>query len=74
MLHTMFQGHQFIGSGEEDFLGFYHIWAWQPSEPDHLNNFSKVPKDNPFMEHIFIPKGPEGCRWNMVTIGPMVSD
>ena len=24
MLHTKFQGHQFICSGEEDFKGFYH--------------------------------------------------
>ena len=30
MLHTKFQGHQSIGSGEEDFLGFYHIWALRP--------------------------------------------
>ena len=43
MLHTKFQGHQSIGSGEEDFQGFYRIWAWRPSwscDPDHLNNFS----------------------------------
>ena len=43
MLHTKFQGHGSIGSGEEDFLRCYHIWAWQPCwscDPDHLNNFS----------------------------------
>ena len=43
MLHTKFQGHRSIGSGEEDFYGFYHIWAWRPSwpcDPTHLNHFS----------------------------------
>ena len=41
MLNTKFQGHLFIGSGEEDFcLGFYNIWAWHICDPDHLNNFS----------------------------------
>ena len=28
MLHTQFQGHQFIGFGDEDCQGFDHIWAW----------------------------------------------
>ena len=40
MLHTKCQGHRSFGSGEEDFYGFYHIWACQPpwsSEQDHLN-------------------------------------
>ena len=43
MLHIKFQGHWSIGSGEEDLLRFYHIWAWQPCwscDPDHLNDFS----------------------------------
>ena len=31
MLHTKFEGHQPIGFREEDFLRFYHIWAWRPS-------------------------------------------
>ena len=26
MLHTKFQGHRSIGSGEEDFKVFYHIY------------------------------------------------
>ena len=30
MLHTKSQGHQFSGSGEEDFKCFYYIWAWKP--------------------------------------------
>ena len=43
MLQTKFQGHGSIGSGEEDFLSFYHIWAWQPCwscDPTHLYKFS----------------------------------
>ena len=43
MLHTKFQGHRSIGSGEEDFLRFYHIWAWLPCwscDPTHLYKFS----------------------------------
>ena len=28
--HTKFNGHQLIGSGKEDFHGFYDIWAWKP--------------------------------------------
>ena len=31
MLHSKFHGNQPAGSGEEDFEGFYHIWAWRPS-------------------------------------------
>ena len=31
MLHAKIQDHRPLGSGEEDFKGFYHIWAWQPS-------------------------------------------
>ena len=31
MLHTKFQGHQSVGSGEEDFFKvFYHIRVWRP--------------------------------------------
>ena len=44
MLHTKpdtkSQGHQPLGSGVEDFKGFYHIWAWWPSwscDQDRLN-------------------------------------
>ena len=43
MLHTKFQGYQSIGSGEEDFYSFYHIWAWWPCwlcDPTHLYKFS----------------------------------
>ena len=31
MLHAKFQDSRPLGSGEEDFKGFYHIRAWQPS-------------------------------------------
>ena len=29
MLHTKLYGNR--STGYEDFLSFYHIWAWQPS-------------------------------------------
>ena len=28
MLHTKFRGNRSADSGEEDFKGFYHIWAY----------------------------------------------
>ena len=37
MLHTKFQGHWSIGSGEEDFLRFL---PYMGMAADHLNNFS----------------------------------
>ena len=43
MLHTKFQGHWSIGSGEEDFLGFLPymgVAAMWSCDPDHLNNLS----------------------------------
>ena len=43
MRHTKFQDHWLFGSGEEDFLRFYHIWAWWPSwscDQDQLNKLS----------------------------------
>ena len=42
MLHTKFRGNQSAGSGEEDFEGFYHIWAWLTSwscDQHHINDF-----------------------------------
>ena len=43
MLHTKFQGHRLLGSGEEDFFSdFYHIWAWRPfwsCDQHRLTNF-----------------------------------
>ena len=43
MLNAKFQNHRTFSSGEEDFKGFYHIWAWWPSlscDLDHLYNLS----------------------------------
>ena len=43
MLHTMFRGNQPAGSGEDDFEGFYHIWALLPSwscDQHHVMKFS----------------------------------
>ena len=51
MLHAKFQDHRSSGSGEEDFKGFYHIWAWRPSwscDLDHLYKLSfPLPKEAP---------------------------
>ena len=51
MLHTKFRENRPAGSGEEDFEGFYHIWAWRPSwsgDPDVANKISfPLPKDAP---------------------------
>ena len=48
MLHTKFRGNQSAGSEEEDFEGFYHIWAWLTSwscDQHHINDFYfHVPK------------------------------
>ena len=43
MLHTKFQGHWSIGSGEEGFLRFLPYMGMRPCcscDPDHLNKFS----------------------------------
>ena len=51
MLHAKFQDHRTPGSGEEDFLGVYHIWAWWPSwsyDLDHLHkHLFPLPKEVP---------------------------
>ena len=44
MLYTKIQPQSFLGSGEEDFQEFYHIWAWWPScsiVRNHLNKMGK---------------------------------
>ena len=63
MLHTKFQGHQSIGSGEDflrflTYMGMAAIWVMWPT---------------PF-EQFFFPKRPGGSIWNLVTIGPVVSE
>ena len=64
MLHTKFQGYRSIGSGEEDFLGFLPYMGM-------VAMLVMWPK--PF-EQLFFPKGPGGCIWNLVPIGPVVSE
>ena len=42
MLHAKFKDHRTFGSGEEDFKGFYHIWAWRPSWSCDLYHLYKL--------------------------------
>ena len=62
MLHTKFQGHLYIGSGEEDFLRFLPYMGMAAM---------LVMWPRPF-EQLFFPKGPGGCIWNLVAIGQVV--
>ena len=64
ILHTKFQGHRSIGSGEEDFLKFLPYMGMAAMS---------VMWPKPFEQHFF-PKGPGGCIWNLVAIGPVVSE
>ena len=64
MLHTKFRGNHPAGSGEEDFEGFYHIWAWLPSwscDQHHINDF-------------FISMYLKAYIQNLVRNGPVVSE
>ena len=51
MLHGKFQDHRTSGSGEDDFKGFCHIWAWRPAwscDLDHLYKlWFPLPKEAP---------------------------
>ena len=64
MVHTKYQGNQTSGSGDEDFLrflpymGIVAIWAMRPG---------------PF-EYIFKLPLPGWCTWNLIEIGPAVSE
>ena len=42
MLYAKFQDHRISGSGEEDFKGFYNIWAWRPSWSFGLDHLYKL--------------------------------
>ena len=64
MLHTKFQGHRSIGSGEEDFLRFLPYMGMAAI---------LVMWPEPF-EQLFVPLIPGGYIWNLVTIGPVVSE
>ena len=52
MICAKIQPQGILGSGEEDFKGFYHIWAWRPSwsmDRDHFSNLSfPQPKEAPY--------------------------
>ena len=52
MLQTKSKGRWPSGSEEEDFKGFYHIWAWLPSrscDQDQLNKLSFLrPEESPY--------------------------
>ena len=64
MLHTKFQGHWSIGSGEEDFLRFLPYMGMAAMLVMWPRSF----------EQLFFPKGPGGCIWNLVAIGLVVSE
>ena len=64
MLHTKFQGHRSLGSGEEDFLRFLPYMGMAAI---------LVMWPEPF-EQLFVPPIPGGYIWNLVTIGPVVSE
>ena len=64
MLHTKFQGHRSIGSGEEDFLRFLPYMGMTAI---------LVMWPEPF-EQLFVPLIPGGYIWKLVTIGPVVSE
>ena len=42
MQHAKFEYHRTSGSGEEDFLGFYHTWACWPSWSCDLDFFMQT--------------------------------
>ena len=64
MLHTKFQGHWSIGSGEEDFLRLLPYMGMAAMLVMWPRSF----------EQLFFPKGSGGCIWNLVAIGPVVSE
>ena len=64
MLHTKFQGHWFIDSGEEDFLMFIRYMGMAAM---------LVMWPRPF-EQLSFPKLPEGSIWNLVAIGPVATE
>ena len=60
----MFQGQWSIGSREEDFLRFL----------PYMGMAAKLVMWPRHFEQFFFPKGPGGCIWNLVAIGPVVSE
>ena len=64
MLHTKFQGHRSIGSGEEDFLKVFTIYG----HGSHLGHVTRT------ILTTFRSPNPWNIIWNLVTIGPVVSE
>ena len=64
MLHTKFQGHRLIGSREEDFLRFL----------PYMGMAAILVMWPELFEQLFVPPIPGGYIWNLVTIGPVVSE
>ena len=64
MLHTKFQGHWPTGFWEEDFLRFLPYMGMATMLVMWSRQF----------EQLFFRKGPWGCIWNLVAIGPVVSE
>ena len=64
MLHTKFQGHWSIGFGAEDFLKFLPYMGMAAILVMWLEPF----------EQLFVPLTIGGYVWNLVTIGPVVSE
>ena len=56
MLHTNFQGHRPFGSKEEDFLRFYHIWAWRLSRSCDLDLSFSQPMETPYEIWLWLAK------------------
>ena len=52
MLHSKFQGHWAIGSGEEDFFKVFTIYG----HGSHVGHVTKI-----IFEQLFFPKGSGGC-------------
>ena len=42
MIYANIQPQSILGSREEDFKGFYHIWAWRPSWSTNRDHFSNL--------------------------------
>ena len=62
MLHTMFQGHRSIGSGEEDFLRFSPYMGMAAMLVMWPNSFVQI----------FIPNPPQAFIWTLVPNCPTV--
>ena len=60
MLHTKFRENRPASSREEDFSGFYHIWAWWPSWSCDLDFAIKLslplPMDTPHKISVCLAK------------------